>query len=414
MPSLLQPPGAPWTFNALLFLAAGAALLILAATQGGTLPLVSGLWCLLLGVALWKRLPWTRLAAVVSGLAATGVSIYLWATLGFTWPRALSVVFGPWMAWKFWRTLAPANGSDRPMVSLVLLLKQPRYLEAPVLAEILKSAWGLPFKAAAVNDSGNEDDALPFVGGSSPLFMVGTADGMFIIHNHDRPYFDDQEQLVEKVPDLRLRKVITDHTAWLSVDYMIGAEHDSGPAQYPRIAKAIAELADDTVAGLFQPEDSRLIPWDADLESRLRKGENLDDLFSSPHVPVVRISEDDPRMKAAVEEAKRRWPEFVAAFKARQSGGNYAVKAAITRGENTEFIWLEVIGLEPEHIHGKLANDPVDLGGLKLGDQVEAPLSDLNDWVYSHKEGEEPIGLFTVKVVADAWKQQTDEANKTE
>ncbi len=169
-----------------------------------------------------------------------------------------------------------------------------------------------------------------------------------------------------------------------------------------------------TSPGLFQPEDSRLIQWDADLESRLRKGENLDDLFTSPHVPVVRISDDDPRMKAAVEEAKRRWPEFVAAFKARQPGGNYAVKAAITRGDNTEFIWLEVIGLEPEYIHGKLANDPVDLGGLKLGDQVEAPLSDLNDWAYSHKEGGEPIGLFTVKVVADAWKQQTDEANQAE
>ncbi len=225
-------------------------MLVMAATKGGTLPLVSGLWCLLLGAALWKRQPWTRLAAAGSGLAVAVVSIHLWATLGFTWPRALSVVFGPWMAWKFWRALAPADGSDRPMVSLVLLLKQPRYLEAPVLAEILKSAWGLPFKVASENDSASEHDTLPFVAGSSPLFMAGTADGMFIIHNHDRPYFDDQEQLVEKVPDLRLRKVISDHTAWLSVDYMIGAEHDSGPAQYPRIAKAIAELADDNVAGL--------------------------------------------------------------------------------------------------------------------------------------------------------------------
>mgnify|MGYP003329175806 CR=1 FL=1 len=52
---------------------------------------------------------------------------------------------------------------------------------------------------------------------------------------------------------------------------------------------------------------------------------------------------------AAVAEATRRWPEFVAAFSARDGEG-HSVKAPITRGERTEFIWIEVDRIEPDRV----------------------------------------------------------------
>ena len=101
-------------------------------------------------------------------------------------------------------------------------------------------------------------------------------------------------------------------------------------------------------------------------------------------------------MKAAVAEARTTWPQFVEAFKKRD-GENFGIKAPITANGRTEFIWVEVTGLEPEYIHGTLGNDPVDLGDLKYGSQVEVPLEDLNDWGYIRNG--EPVGMFTVKVL---------------
>jgi uncharacterized protein YegJ (DUF2314 family) len=321
---------------------------------------------------------------------------------------AVGLVAARWV----WTQLRPTVLPEAPMVSLVLLLKGPRYLEPVVLAEVLRSAWGLNFEVSTGGEGeGESTKGKPYIVGNSPLFMVNTGDAVFVVHNHERLYFDDVPTLAEKIPDLRLRKLVLEHRAWLSVDALGVGDGAAISESYRRIAKALAELADDSVLALYQPDGGRLTPWEPIVEERLRKNENLAELFQLNQAPVVRISDDDPRMKAAVAEARQRWPEFVAAFKARRPGGNYAVKVPVTRGGNTEFIWLEVVGLEPEYIHGKLANDPVDLGELKLGDQVEVALSELNDWTFRHDESAEPAGLFSVRILADTFAQQSKRAD---
>ena len=107
-------------------------------------------------------------------------------------------------------------------------------------------------------------------------------------------------------------------------------------------------------------------------------------------------------MQAAVAEAKARWPQFVEAFKKRE-GENFCIKAPVTRNGETEFIWIEVTGLEPEFIHGKLGNQPVALENLQLGDPIEVPLADLNDWAFVRQK--KLIGLFTANVVRETQKQ---------
>src|SRR5262245_2036309 len=51
---------------------------------------------------------------------------------------------------------------------------------------------------------------------------------------------------------------------------------------------------------------------------------------------------NDPRFKAAEAEARRRWPEFVAAFNRREPNVAYAVKARFTDGSATEWMWVQV------------------------------------------------------------------------
>lgn len=340
-------------------------------------------------------------------------AVGVWQFFKEQFPLAVTMMvagFGgaAWFRARLREAEAESAASNGPMISLVLLLSQPRYLEAAVLAEILASAWGEPVRAG-----GEEDRNTPVGGpetmvfGRSPMFMVSSAAGMFVVHNHAQPYVHDADSTAAQVPELRARRVIAEHQAWLSVDCMTQFGGSDLESTYRRIAKAIAELADDTVLGLFQPDGGRLLAWEPAIEERLRQGDTLEEIFGTPPVPVVQISDEDPRMKAAVAEARARWPEFAAAFEARPADTKFAVKAAVTRGERTEFIWLEVVGLEPEYIHGTLANDPVDLGGLKLGDQIEVPLADLNDWAIT-RDGEPPVGLFTVKVLADEFQEQKE------
>jgi uncharacterized protein YegJ (DUF2314 family) len=127
-------------------------------------------------------------------------------------------------------------------------------------------------------------------------------------------------------------------------------------------------------------------------------GERPLDVFkSSAYVPVIRLTGDTDAMVAAVAEARRRWPEFVNAFLASDDRIGFSVKAPVTEGGNTEFIWINVKSVHGGQIHGLLANDPVSLGALKLGDFVSVEEAELNDWCYpAPNDGERPIGLFTL------------------
>ena len=173
---------------------------------------------------------------------------------------------------------------------------------------------------------------------------------------------------------------------------------------YPQIIRLIVELADEDTLAILRPETGQINLWSDDVFETLVRPQGHDEFSTPTEVPVIPVEDDDPLMTAAVEEARSRWPEFAEKFESRGKDDSFSVKAAVTAGGNTEFIWMNVIGLEPEYIHGELANEPIDLGDLKLGSRVEVSLADLNDWAYQVGE-EEPQGLFTVKAITEAQKR---------
>ncbi len=80
------------------------------------------------------------------------------------------------------------------------------------------------------------------------------------------------------------------------------------------------------------------------------------------------------------------------------------VKVRLTVDEVTEYIWIKPIGFEPHFVHGTLANDPVDLGDLKIDDQVELPIEDVCDWGYL--QNGEPVGFYSVKAIQQIRSEQ--------
>lgn len=169
------------------------------------------------------------------------------------------------------------------------------------------------------------------------------------------------------------------------------------PEIYRTLGKIAAELLDDGCLMVYSTYTGHYCARDDRLAENLRGSDPMAALSEMADPPIVEVADDDPRMKKAIAEARRRWPEFVAAFQTRQAGQRFSVKAPLRDGGKTEFIWIEVTGIGKDTIQGKLDNEPAEVKSMKIGDAVRVEVKTLNDWLYLSNG--EMIGGFTVKVM---------------
>lgn len=371
-------------------------------------------------LALLFRLRWSRLVGVAMLIWISGFKAYGLLTREFTWKQAmLSAVYG-FIAYQLWTK--PGNGiiddfsegdqpdkdqgksdddeDSKPIISLVHLRRQQRYLEPQVLANALSEAWGLQI----VGGDEDTEQADGFVAGDNPLFLVMVRKpvfAMFMVHNRDSSYFDDQEETASHVPNLRFAEIIREHSAWLAVDLMQvkdpQIDHDEA---YRLIGKAVAALADDDVMAILCPQHRFFNLWSPELEKMLCGESPLDALREEVKAPVIGVPDGDA-IENAIAEARRRWPEFAAAFKGRKPDDErFIVKAPFTGDDGrVEHMWLQVFGLEPEYIHGNLINHPMHTTKLKMGSQVEVEVAKVSDWICPDAE-DNPLGNFTQKAIS--------------
>ncbi len=117
---------------------------------------------------------------------------------------------------------------------------------------------------------------------------------------------------------------------------------------------------------------------------------------------VVQVEKDDVRIAKAKDEAKRRWPEFVAAFQAREPNTAYAVKAPLTSPSGkVEHMWLQVTELSETTVSGILDNVPQGDFPMKHGDPVTVPLADVEDWIIGKGAGN-IVGAFSIPALREA------------
>jgi uncharacterized protein YegJ (DUF2314 family) len=307
---------------------------------------------------------------------------------------------------------AEEENENKPFVSLVLLLREPRYFEAAILASVASRAWGIdvsahgdPDEAAADEENSGEGDASAFIVGESPLFMGKSPEAVFLINNFDRPYFDEPAEAAAEIVEYRTRQAILDHKAWLSVDVVAWLGASQGEPQtraaYRLIGRLLAELADENVLAILDPAAGQIFCYDPETERKLRSEDPLAELRDWYYSPIISVTSDDPAMQAAVKEARDRWPEFVSAFERREADAEqpFAVKAPFGGGDDVEFMWVEVTGIENEIIYGILQNDPAGIPSLAAGDRVKVRTADLNDWVCLIND--EPVGGFTMRVLSE-------------
>jgi uncharacterized protein YegJ (DUF2314 family) len=312
----------------------------------------------------------------------------IWIAVGVIVPLIGAFIY------LFWRI---RKQRQTRLISFVALVREPVEFDAAILASVAGRAWN-----ADLGDGGSEGPD-GFVAGAGMLSTI-THDGrMFLINCVPTPYTEDIEKTAEGIVDLRIRELFREHQGWFSCD-ALGVDGSTPEEEclewYRRLGKLFAELLDDNCLLIFLPDTSSGFPINDETEAALRSENPVSALQETLTLPIVQVSDDDPLLKQAVQQAREEWPKFVAAFDAR-AGANFSVKAPVTHAGNTEYIWISVTGLEGERVYGTLGNDPGNLGSLKFGSKVSVQVADLNDWCYTDPHGK-LTGGFTVEAVQKA------------
>jgi uncharacterized protein YegJ (DUF2314 family) len=312
------------------------------------------------------------------------------------------------------------GGEPRPekkeAPSLVLLLPRPRNPElfnVSYLRTVIGETCGVEFAEGGAN----------FVTGEFPAFIACFGGRYWSILHQGRPYFEDPSEAAAGLVEMRVAHAVREHRAWLSLTLVGGGDGAPPESAYRTLGPLAVALAEQKVhfefpEGLFpgmgaleapQSESKALAvywpavravrPFDEALCERLCGDEPLSAFreLHLKHAPVLAAKDDDPRLVAAVEEARRRWPEFVAALAPPQPEQTFAVKAPIREGDKVEFMWLSEVRLEGDTVHGALGNDPVELKQVRRGDALQVPRGEVVDWLVVGPQGMQ--GGFTVQAL---------------
>lgn len=99
------------------------------------------------------------------------------------------------------------------------------------------------------------------------------------------------------------------------------------------------------------------------------------------------VTDDDPRLEAARQQAKDTFPEFVTAFKSRKPMWSYTVEVNYEEGGASEYLTLNVVKLTDSEVTGVIVGYP-RVVKRQSGETITAPVSAISDWRVENPEGE--------------------------
>ncbi len=345
-----------------------------------------------------QGLSWVGIAALVVAIGWFGFELVQWL-MGIRDQAAI----------KSHRKPEPGE-SPESLISLVYFLSEARQPKEETIRTCVASALDFDFQE---NDPTAEYFVLQFTPQQfednpfQPVehYMIRIPQGLFSVLVSHAPYIADPKSFAkDSIRDKRLRSAVENHQAWLSVDLMDEDDQDAETVAraYSVIGKILAAMAGPDCLAVYCPELQRCNEFDLSLMETLASGKPLQ-IFDEPTFePIIEVSDDDPRMAAAVREAIQRWPEFTGAFENRNDSDaeKFIIKAEFSEGGVSEYMWMTVTSLEAGKIHGVLMNDPHELLEVHRGADVQVSIQDLNDWIFPGPD-DIPIGGFTLEVLTD-------------
>ena len=121
---------------------------------------------------------------------------------------------------------------------------------------------------------------------------------------------------------------------------------------------------------------------------------------TDPSQGVVGVASDDAEMNAAITRARSSVSRFTAAFASKDPGLSFfsVKKPYAQRSGGKEHIWIDVTEIAGDTIRGTIADDPLDIAGMRFGDAVELTVEEITDWMYVNA-AREVVGGYTIRVL---------------
>lgn len=282
--------------------------------------------------------------------------------------------------------------------SLVLFLGRERSFDEADWRKRLGAEFGVAFGGP------DDDNDEHFVVQEEGYVRVISGDAMALVQlaaAEPKPAAE-----LHRYEDLRIRRIFGEQKQYLRV-YSFGEVGEAAEAARRRfLGRIAAALWGDDVLGLNWHCDATLVPASDEVPKQLRSQEPVAATLGEPVVPVLAAT-DREAMAAATAKARETWPEALAHL---QKGGELLAKFPFVRATNggKEHIWVTVQSVDGDVVRGVLANEPMDLGELKLGSKVECKLAELSDWLFL-RDGA-MVGGYTVKVLQQQAERQQQPA----
>lgn len=126
----------------------------------------------------------------------------------------------------------------------------------------------------------------------------------------------------------------------------------------------------------------------------------------------VRVTDDDKVMERAVQTAQETVSDFIAVLRSpKDTQSRFAIKKPFVEGDSVEHIWLNDVRFDGHRFHGKVDNEPVDIKGVSLGEDVAVWPNEISDWMYI-QDGR-LVGGYTIsamcRTMSPAEKKQFEE-----
>jgi uncharacterized protein YegJ (DUF2314 family) len=126
----------------------------------------------------------------------------------------------------------------------------------------------------------------------------------------------------------------------------------------------------------------------------------------------VHVADDNKAMERAVQTAHETVDTFIAVLRSpKDNQSRFAVKKPFVEGDSVEHIWLRAVSFDGSRFRGQVDNEPVDIKGVGLGQEVSVSPNEISDWMYI--EDGLLVGGYTIRAIcgnmAPAEKRQFEE-----
>jgi uncharacterized protein YegJ (DUF2314 family) len=278
-------------------------------------------------------------------------------------------------------------GRKRPETEgIVLLLRSPRAIPVSTVRQAFQDALGPEADLDSLATMGE----ISFSWKSAGWHITGMA--------FPTKYVPDK--FIDR-RDARMAEALEEHQAAILFHIHAAPEgKDRATDGVNLVGQLIAPLMDEETIAVYSLGAERINLANEELKAAFSDGKAVEAMEYRNYDPVV-TRYKQKKMDEAVAEARRRWPEFLAAYEARTCDPEEVFIAKFPFGQDphVEHMWISVESIDGDTVNGRMENKPMFQPGLKEGDPVTGSVERLSDWLYASEKGAE--GGFTQRVLQE-------------